>query len=58
MQENSICMVETHGHTMAHAKHGEPSKEKKVNFNVWLEWEHMDTLWLTPNMVNPVKKRK
>jgi len=40
MQENSICMVETHGHTMAHAKHGEPSKEKKVNFNVWLEWEH------------------
>jgi hypothetical protein len=24
-------MVEIHGQTMAHAKHGEPSKEKKVN---------------------------
>jgi len=40
MQENSIWMVEIHGHTMAHAKNGEPGKEKKVNFNIWLEWEH------------------
>ena len=30
--------MEIHWHTVAHAKHREPSKEKQVN--IWLQWEH------------------